>query len=489
MQREFIRSNMEMGAAAGSPWLMTDASEWPSLELDLEADVVIVGAGVVGALVARELTSRGMSVVVLERRRAAGGTTGHSTAKITALHGFDWGAIEKMRRVDEALYEWASLNAQAPEVMRRIAEEDGIECRFRKLDGYLCERMGATDEILCREWAALSALGIPIEDAESICDSPFGGVVALRLAEQAQFDSAAFTLGVIGALPRSKARVFEGSAVRSLVREGDLWVARTDNGTVRAPNAVMASLATVTDPALLFARLFPYTYYVMETQPVSLRDGMWIEVNGRELTARPTDKPDGPWIFCGPYERVGDHDDVRGLYDELRGDVSAVVPEAVPQALWSGEDFSTPDRLPFVGEVGARSGLYYAGGFGAWGMSKASVAARLIAEEIEGAASPALRKLLSPNRFPPFASLPVLAKEGGFTAVHLALPSSSQKHASAALGAIAPGDPMPRCTHLHCLTKVNEVEGTIDCPCHGSRFAADGSPVYGPAQRDLSIEE
>ncbi len=45
------------------------------------------------------------------------------------------------------------------------------------------------------------------------------------------------------------------------------------------------------------------------------------------------------------------------------------------------------------------------------------------------------------------------------------------------------------CTHDGCeLTSVSD--GTINCPCHGSRFAlTDGSVVRGPARTGLRVEE
>jgi Rieske Fe-S protein len=44
------------------------------------------------------------------------------------------------------------------------------------------------------------------------------------------------------------------------------------------------------------------------------------------------------------------------------------------------------------------------------------------------------------------------------------------------------------CTHTACIVAA-VTDGTINCPCHGSRFHLDGTVANGPAERSLTVRK
>jgi glycine/D-amino acid oxidase-like deaminating enzyme len=324
---------------------------------------------------------------------------------------------------------------------------------------------------------ALVSAGIPATPGQA--PFPFD-LPAVALADQALIDPAAFLVAVTSSLG-ADVDVYEGTPVRSLQSSGEGWRAVGDSGSVTAPVAIMADHFPVHDTGGFFTRLFPYAHHAIEFVPsVAIPDGMWMQVGGDEITLRPTLEPGGTWIAGGQRIRVASVDDERMAYASLEASVIRLLGECRVVRHWSAHDHETPDGLPFVGEAPFAQNLFMAAGFAGWGMTKSVVASAIITDAIEGRTHPAA-DAVSPSRVPRVDEVGVLARENAtvgreFVEGHLTSRQGKSHEDSVAGGT---------CTHLGCETKWNTAEGTVDCPCHGSRFGRHGDVIYGPASKDI----
>ena len=74
-----------MDTKSGYPfWVIKNGllSEYPVLERDVRCDVLVIGGGITGALIADHLSRHGHDVVVVEQRDIGWGSTAASTALI-----------------------------------------------------------------------------------------------------------------------------------------------------------------------------------------------------------------------------------------------------------------------------------------------------------------------------------------------------------------------------------------------------------------------
>jgi Rieske Fe-S protein len=121
-----------------------------------------------------------------------------------------------------------------------------------------------------------------------------------------------------------------------------------------------------------------------------------------------------------------------------------------------------------------------AAGYAGWGMTKSVVASSIIADAVEGRVHP-LAETVSPSRVPGTNSAGSLVGENATVGRAFITGHLTSRRAKAHEDSVAGGT----CTHLGCETKWNTAEGTVDCPCHGSRYGRHGDVIYGPASRDI----
>ena len=120
-----------------SIWMAT--AEVPArspLTENTHADVCIVGAGIAGMTTAYLLAREGRAVVVLDDGRIGGGMTERTTAHLSNAIDDRYVEIERLHGEKGARLA-ADSHTAAIDRIEAIVAEEGIECDFERLDGYL----------------------------------------------------------------------------------------------------------------------------------------------------------------------------------------------------------------------------------------------------------------------------------------------------------------------------------------------------------------
>lgn len=167
---------------------------------DLSVEVAVVGGGIAGLSTAWELVRQGRDVAVLEAGRLAAGVSGHTTAKLTALHTLVYDHLRRTRSPEGARLYARSQN----EAVRHAAEivaELGIECEWEEAAAYTYARDPGRVEELRAEAQAAREAGLPAEFVTET-ELPFAVAGAVRVAGQAQFHPRKYLLALADDLCR-----------------------------------------------------------------------------------------------------------------------------------------------------------------------------------------------------------------------------------------------------------------------------------------------
>ncbi|KJH80469.1 FAD-binding oxidoreductase [Pseudomonas sp. KSR10] len=247
---------------------------FPSLEGDIEADVVVIGGGFSGVNTALELAEKGITnIVLLEARYLGFGGTGRNGGQIMAGIGHDLETIRKQVGED-GLAKIFEISDQGAKIIKSRIERYNIDADFTHGYGYM--GFNSRQEKTLRGWEKEFRAIAPDQEIELLTGSDLKRMVGsdayscgLLHMGGGHVHSLNLLLGEAQALTSHGARLYENSPALA-VEYGDRVTVRTAKGSVRASKLLWAcdSFLNKLEPTLHKKTLNTYAFQIM-TEPLS----------------------------------------------------------------------------------------------------------------------------------------------------------------------------------------------------------------------------
>jgi D-hydroxyproline dehydrogenase subunit beta len=364
------------------------------------ADVVIAGAGIVGAACAYELAGAGLDVCVVERGAIASGTTGAGEGNILLS--------DKVPGPELAL---ARLSARR---WRELGDELEDDFELEAKGAVVCAATEAGLSALRELVAAQADAGVEVRDASGPDLHELEPEVSRGLAGAAHYpgDMQVQPMRAAAALLRAArgrgARVRPGTAVRGVVTggEGAIAAVRTSGGTIRSPvllNAAGPWAAALAELAGASLPVAPRRGVVLVTEPLppTIRHKVFAaeyvgDVGSSDAALQVSAVVEGTrsgTVLIGASRELAGFDPAYGS-DVLRRLAAAavalfpVLARVRAMRAYSGFRPFTADHLPAIGPDPRVPGLWHACGHEGAGIGLAPGTARLVAAALTGAPSP-----------------------------------------------------------------------------------------------------
>jgi glycine/D-amino acid oxidase-like deaminating enzyme len=378
-----------------APWQAAHHIARAPLDKDRRCEVLVVGAGITGALMAQQLVEQGHDVCVIDRERPGLGSTAASTAMLlweidkplatlTAVYGF-----EHATRVYRQ-----SLAAVAG--LKELVATHRLSCAFRPRSSLYLAAGKHGAQILLAEHELRQRAGLPgvfLDYRTLRGEYGFDREAALLSPGAADADPLCLARGLMTEAVTAGAAFFDADAVRYDDAGKTVAVTTGDGPAIEADWVVLATGYVMPDFVQSPLHSISSSWAIATPpQPEKnlWRDGVLIwEAATDYLYARTT--TDHRIIIGGEDDtEISDPDERNAQTPKKTGALLAKLralqptADAVADKAWSGAFGQTRDGLPLIGAIPGRPRMLAAYGYGGNGITFSYLASRLIAATIAG---------------------------------------------------------------------------------------------------------
>lgn len=436
----------------------TQKKDFPQINKDIKTDVLIIGGGLSGIMLAYQLRHSHFQVVVIDKDRIGSHTSGHTTAKVTVLHDLIYQKIEKHYDLHHA-YLYYQSNKKALLDIKKIIRKEHIDCSYKENEAYLYSHNIEKYPLLEKEKQLLTSFGEKvIEKNES------GKMIGLK--NQAIFHPLQYLYAIVDICCRFHIQFYEQSLAHHIERHHDYYQVKVNDHTITCRYLIHASRYPFIKKGIYFMKLFQSQDYVGIDEKQSQNSFLSI--------------------------------DNQSSYRPLNENQAIIIQN---KNEWFAQDSIPLRGIPYIGRLSHNEFIIY--GFQKWGMTLSHVAARLIKDLIYNNKNP-YQELYSCHYFSISYSkeyLQLMKRHLFKGYLYQRYQTENINNLQNKTGAIIKKNHhlyavyrdergidhyfSPYCPHLKCLVHFNKKNQTWDCPCHQSIYDAFGHVIEGPSLHDL----
>jgi glycine/D-amino acid oxidase-like deaminating enzyme len=366
-----------------------------TLTRDVKADVLVVGMGISGAMMAEMLTAQGLSVICIDRRGPLLGSTPATTALVQFEIDKPLMSLSEMIGKGSAEQAWRRSRLAVFNLRARIAEL-GINCGMTSTQSlYIAgNSLGPgelREEAELRNRAGIRATYLTPQRLKEKFGIDRDGAILSH--DNLALDPRKLTAGLLNKALERKARFYapvEATDIRD--KSGEVVVATKDGPTITASHLVLATGYELMDIVPADKHQVISTWAIAtKPQPSKIWPGaafIW-EASDPYLYMRAT--ADGRVICGGEDEEFTDEELRDGMLPRKTARIAEKLKtlfpqlDTTPEFSWTGSFGTTTTGLPYIGVVPHHPRIYAVLGYGGNGITFSQIASEIVSTAMAGA--------------------------------------------------------------------------------------------------------
>lgn len=413
-------------------------NSFPKLEENIFTDVLVIGGGVAGVLIAKKLHDNNIETVLVEKNKIGRGITSKTTAFLTSQHETLYQSLKLNKSKD-----YLKINNEALREYKKLSI--CFDFDYERVDSCL---FSSKEDIIKKEYDALKVLNQDVYLTSEIPINKYRFGIAFK--NQGIINPIKLINNLVKDLT-----IYENSEVVRLKKN----YAVLKNGVIIKFNkVVIATHYPINNKLnLLFMKLTQVRSYVVAVKKNKIK-GTYCDIDKDGIYYRMYDD----FLIIGGNDRDTGCKTINDFKRRITHLLNLTDNEI--EYSWSGQDCKTIDGIPYIG----RSDIFHRNhiivtGFNLWGFTWAMASSNIVFNIIKYNKECKLTKV---NRLCNNKNLFKNIKNSIVNLINFK---------------------KPRCTHLGCRLMYNKHERIWECPCHGSIYNEEGKPIIGPANKNINI--